>query len=133
MAALLVIAYLVLSWFVYNVYCLVVNYRRASQLNVPIVAVPISPDSPLWIALQTGFSSLFQYIPFDSFSFIRYSRLGWEFHDRYKTHQRLGDTWILVTPDRNWFHTSQAEAAFDILTRSRESGRPEWMMSMLAY
>lgn len=129
MAVLLLSAYLVASWGIYNVYCLLLNYRKASQLNIPIVVVPISPDSPLWIALQTGLSSFFQYIPFDAFSFSRYCRLGWEFHDRYKTHKRLGNTWILVTPDRNWFHTSQADAAHDILSRSREFVRPVWMMS----
>lgn len=129
MAAFLLLVCLLGTWTTYNVYCLIRNYQRASRLGIPIIAVPISPDSPLWIALQTAFSSAFQYVPFDSFSFTRYSRLGWEFHDRYKTHKRLGDTWILVTPDRNWFHTSLAEAAHDILSRSREFGRPVWMMS----
>lgn len=117
----------------YNAYCLLLNYRKASQLNIPTVVILISPDNPLWIALETGFSSFFKHIPFDAFSISRYSRLGWEFHDRYKTHERLGDAWILVTPAKNWFHTSQADAAHEILTRSRDFGRPVWMMSRIAY
>lgn len=129
MAVILSVACLLVVWCSYNSYCLLLNYRRASSLSVPIVVVPISPDNPFWIALQTSLSSLFRHVPFGSFSFIRYCRLGWEFHDRYKTHQRLGDTWILVTPNRNWFHTSQADAAYDILSRSREFTRPVWMMS----
>lgn len=132
MALLFSVACVVLLWFLYNIYCFLSNYRRASQLEIPVVIAPISPDNPLWIALQTGFSSIFRYIPFEIFSFTRHCRLGWEFHDRYKTHQRLGDSWILVTPDRNWFHTSKAEVAYDILSRSRDLGRPVWMSSMLA-
>ena len=132
MAVLFSVACVVLLWSFYNLHCFLSNYRRAAQLEIPIVIAPISPDSPLWIALQTAFSSLFRYVPFEMFSFTRYSRLGWEFHDRYKTHQRLGDSWILVTPDRNWFHTSKAEVAYDILSRSRDFGRPVWMSSMLA-
>lgn len=131
MVILLSIACLLGALCTYNAYCLLLNYRRASELNIPIAVVPISPDNPLWIALQTGLSPIFRYVPLEKISFTRYCRLGWEFHDRYKTHQRLGDEWILVTPAKNWFHTSQADAAHDILTRSREFGRPVWMMNAL--
>lgn len=133
MAFILLSACLIAGWCIYNAYCVLLNYRKASQLNIPIVVILISPDNPLWIALETGFSSFFKHIPFDAFSLSRYSRLGWEFHDRYKTHERLGDAWILVTPAKNWFHTSQADAAHEILTRSRDFGRPVWMMSRIAY
>ena len=127
MAALLLLAAIPALWCIYNAYCLLLNYHRASQLNIPIVCVLISPDNPFWIALQTSFSSIFRPLPFDYFSVTRYCRLGWEFHDRYRTHQRLGDAWILVTPDKNWFHTCHAEAACDIFSRSRDFGRPVWM------
>ena len=127
MAVLLLAAAILAIWCIYNGYCLLLNYHHASRLKIPIVCVPITPDNPIWIALQTSFSSVFKYVPFDYFSVTRYCRLGWEFHDRYKTHQRLGDAWILVTPDKNWFHTSHAEAACDIFARSREFGRPVWM------
>lgn len=124
-----ILALVPVVWCFYNAYRLLLNYRRASQLNVAIVCIPVSPDNPLWIALQTAFSSSFKYLPFDAFSFTPYCRLGWEFHDRFKTHERLGDIWILVTPDKNWLHIAQAEAAYDVISRSREFGRPVWMMS----
>ena len=132
MAALLLLASILVAWCCYNACRLLINYRRASCLNIPIVCVPVSPDSPLWIALQTAFSSGFKYIPFDAFSFTRHCRLGWEFHDRYKTHQRLGDVWMLVTPDRNWLFIAQAEAAYEVFSRGRDFGRPVWMLSELS-
>ncbi len=129
MAAQLLLAFVPVVWCCYNAYCLLINYRRASCLNIPIVCVLVSPDNPFWIALQTAFSYGFKYIPFDALSFTRYCRLGWEFHDRYKTHQRLGDVWMLVTPDRNWLYIAQAEAAYAVFSRGREFGRPVWMLS----
>lgn len=125
---LLLLSFVPGAWILYNAYCLMVNYRRASQLKIPTVCIPVSPDSPVWLALQTGFTSVFKYIPFDAVSFTRHCRLGWEFHDRYKTNERLGDAWMLVTRDRNWLYVAQAEAAHDIFSRSREFGRPVWML-----
>lgn len=115
-------------WFLYNAYCLLVNYKRARQLDVPTICVPVSPDNPIWIALQTSFPSLFEDLPLKYFSFTRYCRLGWEFNDRYKTHQRLGDAWLLVTPNRNWLYFAQADAATDVFRRSQDFINPAWML-----
>lgn len=117
-----------IAWLGYYAWCLMLNYRRASQLNLPMVLVPVSPDNPLWIAIQTGFVFILRHFPFGIFSFTRYCRLGWEFHDRYKTHQRLGDAWLLVTPKRNWLYVAEAEAANEIFSRGRDFGRPIWML-----
>ena len=133
MAIPLLLALVLVGWAFYNAYCLLVNYRRASQLNVPTVCILVSPDSPRWVALQTAYSFIFKHVPFDTFSFTRYCRLGWEFHDRSKTHQRIGDVWMLVTPDRNWLYVAEAEAAYDIFSRGRDFGRPVWMLGMLPY
>lgn len=114
-------------YFLFNLYYLLINYARASRLGIPRVCVLISPDNPLWIALQTSFSSLFRHIPLEYLSLTKYCRLGWEFHDRYRMHQRLGDVWVLVTPNRNFLHVAQAEAANDILRRSHEFVHPCWM------
>ena len=127
MVALLLAAAILATWCIYNGYCFLLNYYRASRLKIPIVRVPITPDNPIWISLQNLFSSVFKYVSFDYFSVTRYCRLVWKFHDRDKTYQRLGDAWILVTPDKDWFHTSHAEAACDIFARSRGLGGPMWM------
>ena len=116
------------TWFLYNILCLFANYRRASQLRVPRVCTLISPDNPLWIALQTSFPSIVDAFRLESISFLRRSRFGWEFRDRYKTHQRLGDAWVLVTPNRNWLHVVDAHAISDVFGRYRDFGRCVWML-----
>ncbi|KAL8932284.1 MAG: hypothetical protein Q9211_006405 [Gyalolechia sp. 1 TL-2023] len=115
MSIVQLIVTLVLLWWTYQAYRLLANYKRATRIGVPLVYAPISPDNPLWIALQTSFTSLF--------------KLGWEFHDRFRTFSALGDAFVLVTPDRNWLHVGEADAANEIFSRGREFGRPVWMLS----
>ena len=124
---------LLTAWIVYNACCLARNYYKASKLGVPCVVVPISPDNQIWIALQTDFSNVLRYFPFSIISFTRHIRLGWEFHDRYRTHLRLGDAWVLVTPNRNWFHVSSASAIHDIQNRGQDFRWPVWMMGKFAF
>ena len=114
----------------YNVFCLGANYVNARKLGLPVVASPISPDNPLWLALQTSFSRLFRRLPFAATSFTRYCQLGWEFHDRFRTHLSLGDAWILVTPAKNWLYVANEKAVTEIFSRSRDFVRPVWMLGM---
>lgn len=117
-----------IAWVLYNAYCLFSNYVKASKLGVPIVACAVSPGNPLWIAFQTALGSILCYLPFDAISLTRYCRLGWEFHDRYRTHLRLGDAFMLVTPARNWLYLANAQTVSDIFSRSRDFKRPVWML-----
>ena len=128
MLVYLFLASLPLVWLCTTTYCLMHNYRLALKLNVPIVYAPISSDTPLWIAFQSAFPFIFKVIPFNNLSFLRYCGLGWEFHDRSKTHERLGDAWVLVTPSKNWLYVAQAGSAYDIFARGRDFGRAVWML-----
>ena len=115
-------------WTLYSTYCLLVNYLKALKLGLPIIIVPVTPESPLWIAFQTAFGSVLRFLPFAATSFTRHCRLGWEFEDRYQTHARLGDVWMLVTPARNWLYVANAEAVTEIFGRGRDFINPAWML-----
>ena len=128
MVTFLALISLPLAWVCWTAYRLIRNRKQALELKVPIVYAPISSDNPLWIAFQNAFPFVFNIIPFNDIDFLRYCRLGWEFHDRSKTHKGLGDTFVLVTPDKNWLYVAEAEAAYDIFSRGRDFGRPVWML-----
>lgn len=128
MAIYLVLASVPLVWLCFTAYCLFRNHQRALELNVPIVYALISSYNPIWIVFQTAFPFIFNIIPFNAIPFLRYSRLGWEFHDRSKTFERLGDAWVLVTPDKIWLYVAQADAAYEIFSRGRDFGRAVWML-----
>ncbi|PQE30165.1 cytochrome p450 protein [Rutstroemia sp. NJR-2017a WRK4] len=119
------------AFLLYNAYWLYINYKNASVLGLPRVISPITPDNPLWIAFQTAFKTIVRRFPFGASSFTRHTRLGWEFHDRYRTHVRLGDAWVLVTPSRNWVFVANAAAVTDIFSRGRDFVRPVWMLETL--
>jgi hypothetical protein len=129
---LLLFTFLLLAIYVlYNACSVYVNYVKASRLGLPLVLSPITPDNPLWIALQTAFGGILRYFPFAASSFTRHCRLGWEFHDRFQTHARLGDAWMLVTPAKNWLYVADAEAVTDIFGRGQDFKRPVWMLGIL--
>jgi hypothetical protein len=122
--------FLLLLFVLYKVYSVYLNYTKASKLGLPLVVSPITPDDPLWIALQTAFGSILRHFPFAATSFTRHCRLGWEFHDRYQTHARLGDAWILVTPVRNWLYVANPAAVINIFGRGQDFMRPVWMLGI---
>ncbi|KAL9083084.1 MAG: hypothetical protein Q9165_008663 [Trypethelium subeluteriae] len=126
-----VIIFLPIGWLLYNGYCLFCNFIKVSGLGLPCIVSPVTPENPLWIAFQTAFGAALRYFPFDATSFTRHIRLGWEFHDRYQTHTRLGDAWILVTPARNWLYVADNKAIADIFSRNRDFKRPVWMLEIL--
>lgn len=130
MGVLPLIALFPIAWFSYNAYCLYQNLQQARRLKIPTICVLVSPDNPLWIALQASLSFLFRYVPLDAFSFTRYCHLGYEYRDRYRTHQRLGDAWVLVTPNKNWIYLAQAEAAVEVYSRNRDFVRCLWMLGV---
>lgn len=124
-------ALILLSFLLYNIYSLYSNYKNASTLGLPRIISAITPDNPLWIAFQTVFKVIVRRFPFGATSFTRHTRLGWEFHDRFRTHVRLGDAWVLVTPARNWVFVANAAAVTDIFSRGRDFVRPLWMLETL--
>ncbi|KAF4626589.1 hypothetical protein G7Y89_g11573 [Cudoniella acicularis] len=128
---LLLLTLLFVTYLTSIAYFIWVNYSKVVNLGLPIVIAPITPDNPLWIAVQTAFGSILRHFPFSATSFTRHCRLGWEFHDRFQTHLRLGDAWILVTPVRNWLYVANAEAITDIFSRGRDFTRPVWMLEVL--
>jgi hypothetical protein len=54
----------------------------------------------------------------------RYSRPGWEFRDKYRMHEELGDAVIQVSAGRNWLYICNAEATNDIFKRREDFDRP---------
>lgn len=108
-----------LFFLLYNAYSLYSNYKSASKLGLSRIIIPITPDNSLWIAFQTAFKVIVRRFPFGATSFTRHIRLGWEFHDRFRTPLQLGDAFVLITPIRNWVFVANAAAVTDIFSRGK--------------
>lgn len=84
----------------YRSYNLVNNYIAARQFNLPLIVLPTSLEEPLWILLRPFFGWV-ESLPFGLGKWYRYTDLGWPMQDGVETVERLGETFVLVTPTHN--------------------------------
>lgn len=75
-----------IAWTLWSAVSLAINYSRARHLKLPIVTIPFSPDSALWIVLQPLFLPFLERLPFGNGTFTRYCRWGFEFPDKARTY-----------------------------------------------
>lgn len=121
LASLLVLP---ISYIVWSLFSLASNYATAQKVGVQLIVLPISPLNPIWMLVDKFFIPILKLLPFGSGNFTRYQRLGWEFEDRSKTHEELGDAYMAVTPGKNWLYICDHEAISDLLLRRNEFKRP---------
>ncbi|KAI1145449.1 cytochrome P450 [Nemania diffusa] len=107
------------------------NYLDARTIGVPIRFVPISPLNPFWALVDKNVLPIFRRLPFGDNSFTRYNWRGWEIEDRYRSHQEMGDVWVLVTPLKNWVYVNDPEAIMSIFRRGAEFPRPVFVTEVL--
>ncbi|GAP88758.1 putative cytochrome P450 [Rosellinia necatrix] len=107
------------------------NYLAARTIGVPIRFIPISPLNPFWTLADRGILGLLRRLPFGDNSFTRYNWRGWEVEDRYKSHQEMGDMWVLVTPLKNWVYVNDPGALMSIFKRGPEFPRPVFVNEIL--
>ena len=124
-SALLLLPATYLIWLAHR---LITNYAIARRVGVPVVVIPVDPESPLWMLTSDYLSPftdrLLSWIPFGSGSFTRYAHRGWDVHDRAKSFLELGDAFILVTTGKNWLYVCNAETVAEMLQRRKEFERP---------
>lgn len=117
-----------ISWVAWTAYHLASNYAVASRVGVPLIVVPVNPESPVWMLVSDYLGSyidrVLSWIPFGSGSFTRYAHRGWDVHDRAKTFLELGDAFILVTTGKNWLYICNADMLVELLQRKSEFRRP---------
>jgi len=77
------------------------------------------------------FIPLFQKLPFISEStFTRFNWRGWEFVDKYRIHEEVGDVFMMVTPGKLWLHLCNPEALAEILKKEEKFPRPMEIFAM---
>lgn len=117
-----------ISWVAWTAYRLASNYAVAHHVGVPLIVVPVNPESPVWMLvsdyLWPYIDCVLSWIPFGSESFTRYAHRGWDVHDRAKTFLELGDAFILVTTGKNWLYICNADTLMELLQRKSEFRRP---------
>ncbi|RWA10959.1 hypothetical protein EKO27_g4159 [Xylaria grammica] len=117
----------VLGYVIWTVTTWQLNVRKARQLNVPYICIPVDGNNPLWATFQPCIWSILDRLPFKWSSypkFVRYSRRGWEYTDRSDTHVHLGPVWALITPVAVYLQFADPGAINEIFTRRSDFVRP---------
>ncbi|KAL2151438.1 hypothetical protein VTH82DRAFT_6536 [Thermothelomyces myriococcoides] len=115
------------TWTVYSWYCLYRNYQVARTLGVPIRIIPIDHLNKLWLLVDKHVVSLVRRLPgrLGNNSFTRYNYRGWHEDDGLRSHDEMGDAWVLVTPCRNWLYLADPEALMNMYRRGKDF--PRWV------
>lgn len=129
MAIPLIVATTVLIVIVINyLYSLYRNYVSAKELGIPIILCPVGNWSLVWLFNQAWLLPLLKRLPASLNGFTKYFEIGWQYADRHSestpAHERLGPTFVLVTPDKNEIVVSDPIAIHDILTQYRTFVKP---------
>lgn len=103
-----------LTFTLWNLHCLLRNYRAAQSMHIPIIIIPASGDNPVWILISKPVLAVLRFC-FGEIDLVKYGRPGWESRDKYKMHVELGaDAVVHVSPGHNCkyhidFHLSLKE------------------------
>jgi hypothetical protein len=101
----------------YTAICLLQNYRAALRIGLPIRIIPICHINPIWMLLDRRVLSIVRKLPFSDNNFTRYNYRGWEMDDRLRTHQELGDAFVMVSPGRIWLYIANPDTLTDVFRR----------------
>lgn len=123
------IVLLLVGWITYSGVCLTLNFRRARQMEVPLIIVPVSPMNVFWLAVEPLVFGMLDNMPFDFGTFTRYGRRGWHFKDKADSHMELGDVFASVTPVENFLHIADPSAILEIFSRKTDFVRPVQLYS----
>ncbi|KAK2593190.1 hypothetical protein QQS21_009119 [Conoideocrella luteorostrata] len=117
----------ILAYVVWTLVCLESNVRKARAIGVPVIRLPVDTGNVLWMTLQPLIWNVLDRLPISWYSFpdfVRFSRRGWHFSDRSRTHVKLGPVWALVTPAAIQLHFADADAIREIFDRKEDFVRP---------
>ena len=111
-----------LALVIWSLFDLYRNYANARLIGLPITVRFITPGGPLWMIFSPLVIPIVARLPFTK-SFVAKYKRGWESRERYRTHQKLSELFIICTPSGNIIKVSNFEVADDILKRKDEFGR----------
>ena len=114
-------------WMCFLSYCLLSfkrNVDRVKHLNVPKIFNPLCPSNVVWLLVQPAVLPMIRLLPFNLGRWVRYSKWGWEYEERYQTHAELGDVWMQVTPSMNWMYVADPNLVNEIFHRREDFRRP---------
>ncbi|KIV80030.1 hypothetical protein PV11_07564 [Exophiala sideris] len=108
----------------YRLYRLAVNYIAARRLGIPVILLPVSFEDAWWMLSKPLFAWV-EHLPWGLGRWYAYTDIGWPTEDGIKTVSKLGETFMLVSPNRNQLVTAYPPAVERIYKDTKTFIRPD--------
>ena len=121
MFLLLVVASLLVVWFVSSAHRLYTNYRSAKLTGFPIVVCPMNPQNMFYVMVNAPLRLwLMRNLPPTVYNRFKVCTYGWQFFDRHQFHDAVGPVFVLVTTGVNQVWIADPTVAQAVLTRRKD-------------
>lgn len=121
---------LVAGFILHSSISLLYNYTQARKIGVPIRVIPVDHINPIWYLVSQQVVSILKRLGFNN-NITTYNYLGFEIPLRWKSHEKLGDTYILCSPSRNWLYLGSPDAITTMMRRPNDFPHDSELTAML--
>ncbi|KAL5334268.1 putative cytochrome P450 monooxygenase [Aspergillus crustosus] len=113
-----IVTTLILAFTIYKSITFTRLYLAARRSGFPVFVTPVLSKSIPWMILGPALQPQFQkYLPTSIYERLDVVAHGWEFRNKRKYHDRLGNTFIVVSPDEASVWCADTQVANSILSR----------------
>ncbi|KAF5633650.1 cholesterol 7-alpha-monooxygenase [Fusarium tjaetaba] len=100
---------------------LLYNYRKAKAIGLPVLITPIDPSNVPYLLCSSFLEPLLRKIlPFELGNFVEYNSRDWNYEQIHDLQERIGDTFIIVSPKQIRVFTGNAKASDNLCRRRRD-------------
>ncbi|KAF5265263.1 hypothetical protein FOXYS1_3916 [Fusarium oxysporum] len=100
---------------------LLYNYKKAKSIGLPVLITPIDPSNVPYLLCSSFLEPLLRKIlPFGLGNFVEYNSRDWNYEQIHDLQERIGDTFIIVSPKQIRVFTGNAKASDDLCRRRRD-------------
>lgn len=113
--------------------CLLQNYLAARKIGVPVRIIPVDHINPIWFLVSQKVVALLRKLPFGlgENNITRYNYFGFEIPLRWKSHEEMGDAFILCSPARNWLYLGNPDVITTMMKRINDFPHDSRLTAML--
>lgn len=121
------------AYTLHSAICLLLNYRAARKIGVPIRIIPVDHINTVWYLVSQRVVSLLRRLPFGlaDNNITRYNYMGFEIPIRWKSHAQMGDAFILCSPSRIWLYLGDPDVITTMMKRNTDFPHDSELTAML--
>ncbi|KAF5983168.1 cytochrome P450 monooxygenase [Fusarium bulbicola] len=96
-------------------------WRKAKAIGLPVLVTPIDPSNVPYLLCSSFLEPLLRKIlPIGLGNFVEYNSRDWNYEQIHDLQERIGDTFIIVSPKQIRVFTGNAKASDDLCRRRRD-------------